>query len=363
MKEDNPTVGLYAGSFDPFHVGHLDVVVKSLAHVDKVLVCVCGNPAKQGHYLFPLREAGAHANYMIREAGYLKDVEVITSTHSLVNIALDFGVDSIIRGFRTEEEEEREIDAFTRELRPLLPTWTSLWTIEARPETAHVSSTMIKNLVAEGMDVSGYVYSGTKAAMEEIILGQYRVAVVGAHESGKTKYAKHFAASQVKSAAYFVADEMIEALSANLSGTRKLHRKIVDKGDRKEMMRLAKPYMDRHRRQFLKKTDAKFIYLVDNKLDIVGPLANWNVIFMPGTHDLESELIDSHSGRWAEARYSDGNALLWKDVLDHRRKHENRWSVPTHEEARGRGFWNDDAGGAHSDGEEGVPEAGGDGTP
>jgi len=224
LLNNNEEVGLYCGSFDPFHAGHKDVVAKALEKVDRVIVAVCGNPAKQDSYLFKLREAGALASFSVANAGLPKDrVRVITSTHSMVNIALDFGVDRIIRGARDKEEEQREREVL-EEHEPLLPVWCSPLIIrnEKRYDGYWLSSTMVKGMVAEGMDVSPFVSAATKVAMEEQMLGQVRIAIVGNPSVGKTKlcqllkeYARSIHGSATCNSSWFPSTKHVDHYAIN----------------------------------------------------------------------------------------------------------------------------------------------------
>ena len=49
---DNKRIGLFIGSFDPFHIGHREVVLTALntCLFDKIVICVGTNPSKK--YMF-----------------------------------------------------------------------------------------------------------------------------------------------------------------------------------------------------------------------------------------------------------------------------------------------------------------------
>lgn len=388
------TTGLYTGSFDPLHVGHIGTIQHALLKVDRVIVAVCGNPAKQDRYLFKLREAGALACSTLHAHGISDErVRVITSEHSMVNIALDFGVDLIIRGARDADERRYEEESF-EQIKSMLPTWTRLVVLTPHSGVEKVSSTMVKGMVAEGMDASQYVSAATKAAMEEAMLGQHRIAVVGQPHTGKTVLCKWLAAVfGYVAERYEVNAEPEAVMHEDCFGVQRLVQeesilagvtrwRDLPEDDNPSLKFLPKmprallqPFAERRRRQFLKKTAAKFILLEDDGLDIVGPAAN-NHIVMTGwgdTADLEMEagrlLATSDSGTIFKVEQpsretTDKLHTNVRATLERRRQqHENRWAVPTHKEARRGGLWDDDAGRAHADGQESVPEAGGDGRP
>ena len=49
-------IGVFAGTFDPFTVGHLDIVKRAAPHFDKLIVTVCINPGK-GDAMFRSKNA------------------------------------------------------------------------------------------------------------------------------------------------------------------------------------------------------------------------------------------------------------------------------------------------------------------
>src|SRR5688572_24427151 len=47
MKQFSPKIGLFAGSFNPFHKGHFNVLQKAEKIFDKVIIAFGKNPEKQ----------------------------------------------------------------------------------------------------------------------------------------------------------------------------------------------------------------------------------------------------------------------------------------------------------------------------
>ena len=45
-------IGVYAGSFDPFTNGHLDIALRASKLVDTLIVAIGVNPAKKGFLIF-----------------------------------------------------------------------------------------------------------------------------------------------------------------------------------------------------------------------------------------------------------------------------------------------------------------------
>lgn len=364
-------IGLFCGSFDPFHYGHLKVVKQALKEVDHLIVAACGNPSKQGSYLFSLEEAGALVHATLKHADLMSqnNITLMTSKHSLVNIVLDFGVDVIFRGVRDEEDTKQE-QIYYEHIQSLLPGWAT-WKTVPVPTVGYrkLSSSMIKGLVSEGMDTHVYLNGTAKAATEKKILKHHRFAVVGPAGSGKTTLCKELMFAYESFAHYEVNKEPYKVLTDNYFGARKLARetesisKNVLRWSDVPSIKLKKylnprhnlsVYAKRERRQFLKKTNREIVLLEDDDLLRIGTEVNGNVIVVmePDAESASAALIEK-----AEAlRKLIGHGRVFKATkpfnipillgqLQVGCKIEDSYArnraVPDHKEAR-RGFFRDD---------------------
>ena len=89
----NGRIALFAGSFDPFTIGHDDIVRRALALFDKVVVVVAVNPEKR-----PIR----HLYQGNRR------VEVMAHDGMMVDLAHDIGARFMVRGVRSVIDFEYE---------------------------------------------------------------------------------------------------------------------------------------------------------------------------------------------------------------------------------------------------------------
>jgi pantetheine-phosphate adenylyltransferase len=129
---------LYAGSFDPFHEGHLDVVERAARMFDDVVVGVVANPGKAMGS--PLDERAAAVT---RRVDHLPNVSVVTHAGLTTDLARTLVVDALIRGAVRDHRTELEM-AYANEVVGGIPTLF----LPGGAETRAVSSTAIRAGVA-----------------------------------------------------------------------------------------------------------------------------------------------------------------------------------------------------------------------
>lgn len=101
------TKAVYAGSFDPFTIGHLDIVRQALAVYDKVVVAVGSNPAKGGAFFdADTRRELIYACLSEQlDPNECKGLTVKSYSGSTVDFALSEGATHLIRGARNAQDE------------------------------------------------------------------------------------------------------------------------------------------------------------------------------------------------------------------------------------------------------------------
>lgn len=146
------TTAMYAGSFDPFTRGHADIVARGLQLFDKVVIAIGINESKRS--LFSSEER------LRQITRYYKDeprVEVYTYNGLTVTFAQEHGIRFLLRGVRssTDMEYERTLADLNRHIADmetiLLPA-SQLFT--------HISSTVVRELLHFGGDVSSFLPEG-----------------------------------------------------------------------------------------------------------------------------------------------------------------------------------------------------------
>ncbi|HEY3279302.1 MAG TPA: pantetheine-phosphate adenylyltransferase [Gemmatimonadales bacterium] len=151
-------IGIYPGSFDPITKGHEDLIQRSLGFVDRVVVAVAVNVAKQ--QLFSLDERVA----LIRQCVTDKRVEVQSFEGLLVDFAKKIKAAVIVRGLRavSDFEYEFQMALMNRNLGPEIET---VFLVPAFDLT-YLSSSLVREVARFGGDVSALVHPAVQQALK-----------------------------------------------------------------------------------------------------------------------------------------------------------------------------------------------------
>jgi pantetheine-phosphate adenylyltransferase len=134
------STGLYGGSFDPVHLGHLAVIKSASRQLDHLVVAVVGNSQKASGR-FPVPERVGLLSDACRS---LHNVSVVSHHGLLVELARAIGADVLVRSAGKEHPGEQSM----AHLNGLggLPTVL----IPSEPATAFISSSQVRSLIAAG---------------------------------------------------------------------------------------------------------------------------------------------------------------------------------------------------------------------
>lgn len=140
----------FPGTFDPLTLGHLDLVRRATALFGRVTVAVAINPEKQ--HLFSADERVALAREACAE---LPGVAVEQVAGLVALAAREHGCGVIVRGVRGAVDLDYEVPLMrtNRELAPSVDTILMV----PDPATAHVSSTLVRQIAAMGGPVDAFV--------------------------------------------------------------------------------------------------------------------------------------------------------------------------------------------------------------
>ena len=134
-------IGLYAGSFDPVHLGHLDIIEAASDRCSELYVVAVWNPAKHDGLL------SLEDRRQLLEACvcHLHNVNVTTYEGLLVRLADQFHADALIRGAVREHVSEIQMAVTNNEL-GTIPTLL----ISCKAEHRHISSSLVRRMLIDG---------------------------------------------------------------------------------------------------------------------------------------------------------------------------------------------------------------------
>lgn len=149
---------IYAGTFDPITLGHLDVVGRAAAIFPRLILAVAGDSTKPP--LFTLRERVAIAREAVK---VFPNVEVEPFAGLLVEYARRKGVAVLIRGLRAFSDFEFEFQmALTN--RKLAPDIETLF-LMPNEDYSYVSSSVVRQIAELGGDVAKFVPEASLSAI------------------------------------------------------------------------------------------------------------------------------------------------------------------------------------------------------
>ena len=141
----DPRHAVYAGSFDPLTLGHVDIIRRGAGIFEQVTVGIGINPDKTP--LFSCEERLGLTRQVLES---LTNVDVACFEGLAVNFVKECGSAVMLRGLRTLTDIESE---FTMSLanRTLAPEIESVFLMASEKYT-HISSTLIRQIVLLGKD-------------------------------------------------------------------------------------------------------------------------------------------------------------------------------------------------------------------
>ena len=158
-------IGLYPGTFDPVTLGHLEIIERATALVDRLVIGVAINRDKGP--LFTLEERVAMIETECAAISKAKGVEIVAHPFEnlLIDCARDVGAGIIIRGLRAVADFEYEFQMVG--MNRVLDDEIETVFLMAEPEHQAIASKLVKEIARLGGDVSKFVTPAVKAALAE----------------------------------------------------------------------------------------------------------------------------------------------------------------------------------------------------
>ncbi len=144
-------IGVYPGSFDPVTYGHFDIIERSSAIMDRLIVAVLNNSSKS-----PLFSVEERVNMLIDVTKHLPNVEVRFFNGLLVDFVQANQANVIIRGLRavTDFEYELQLSQTNRVIAPQVDTIF----LTTNLKYSYLSSSVVKEIAMYGGDISAFVH-------------------------------------------------------------------------------------------------------------------------------------------------------------------------------------------------------------
>lgn len=142
-------IALIPGTFDPFTIGHLELVKFAADIFDEVVVCICVNPEKT--HLFDEKTRKEMIEKAIAD---YPNARVDTHHGMTADYAVSIGAEYIVRGIRNEKDAKYELEMadFNRNYRGVRTLF-----VPASAEIAEISSTLVREKLSKGESVESLI--------------------------------------------------------------------------------------------------------------------------------------------------------------------------------------------------------------
>ena len=146
----NNKIAIFPGTFDPFTLGHHDIVTRGLKIFDKIFISIGNNPKKDRYFNVNLIKEKIDNLYKDNSK-----INVINYNKLTASLAKDLNANFILRGLRntTDFEFENSISQINKDLNSNLETVFLI----TSPKLAPISSTIIRDVIRYGGDINKYL--------------------------------------------------------------------------------------------------------------------------------------------------------------------------------------------------------------
>ena len=152
-------VAVYPGTFDPITLGHLDIIRRGAHLVDKLVVGVTTNPAKE-----PMFTVAERLDMVKREVAAIPgNIEVVEFGSLLMDFAEQQGATAILRGLRAvaDFEYEFQMAGMNQQLNDDIETVFLMADVSLQP----IASKLVKEIARFGGAIDKFV---TPAVAEDV---------------------------------------------------------------------------------------------------------------------------------------------------------------------------------------------------
>ncbi len=150
-----PKIAVFPGSFDPFTIGHESLVLRALSIFDRIIIAIGYNSEKKGYFPLEKRLEWIQNVFCDQPA-----VEVTWFSGLTVDFCQEKNASFILRGLRTAADFEFE-RAIAQVNKAMSDGIESVFLL-TRPEHTYINSTIVRDILRNGGDVSRFVPGGVR---------------------------------------------------------------------------------------------------------------------------------------------------------------------------------------------------------
>ncbi len=152
---------IYAGSFDPIHYGHLDIIKRAAKLTDKLYVAVLGNSNKSSYLTIEDR-----IELVKSVTSEIENVEVISFSKLLLEYVAEHKIDAIVKGLRNSKDFQYEQD-LANGIKAINENIETIMLFSGL-EYSYLSSSMVRDFAKYSNNLEKYV----PKEVEEVILNK-----------------------------------------------------------------------------------------------------------------------------------------------------------------------------------------------
>lgn len=173
--DGGPLVGVYPGTFDPVTQGHMDIMMRALHVVDRLVIGVAVNSGKNP--MFSLAEREAMVREMVSEelADQAPRIEIRPFDNLLVDFARSAGSRVIVRGLRAVSDFEYEFQMvwMNRRLDPDLETMFLM----ASGRYQYIASSLVREIARLNGDIASFVSPRVKEHVDRRVADERAIGM------------------------------------------------------------------------------------------------------------------------------------------------------------------------------------------
>ena len=158
-------IAVYPGTFDPITLGHIDIIRRGAHLVDRLVIGVTTNPAKEPMFTVAERLA------MVRREvdGIAPNIDVVEFDSLLMDFAESQGASLILRGLRAvaDFEYEFQMAGMNQQLNDEIETVFLMADVALQP----IASKLVKEIARYGGDIGKFVTPGVTADVKAKLAG------------------------------------------------------------------------------------------------------------------------------------------------------------------------------------------------